>query len=82
MYAESGMFSAQVNWSDPVATDNSGTAPSQTSNYKSPHRFSQGDHVITYTAVDGSGNRASCTFAIKIIGNKDYLPCAITTRNI
>ena len=68
MYAERGMFSAQVNWNEPNVTDNSGAVPSLSSNYKPPQQFSQGTHVITYTAVDQSGNRATCTFTIKIIG--------------
>lgn len=70
MYAERDMFSAQVNWTEPVATDNLGATPSLTSNYKPPQRFSQGTHVISYTAVDHSGNRATCTFAIKVLGMK------------
>ena len=70
MYAERGMFSAQVNWNEPVATDNVGAAPSLTSNYQPPQRFSQGTHVIVYSAVDQSGNRATCTFAITVIGKK------------
>lgn len=70
VYAERGMFSAQVNWTEPVATDNLGDAPSLTSNYKPPQRFSQGTHVVTYTALDQSGNRATCTFAVEVLGMK------------
>lgn len=67
-YAEKGTFSALVNWTNPVATDNSGLTPKVTSNFQSPQNFSQGDHVITYTAVDQSGNKAICTFTVKVIG--------------
>ena len=70
MYADGGMFSGQVNWTEPVATDNLDAVPSVTSKFKPPKRFSQGTHVITYTAVDQAGNRANCTFAIKVIGIK------------
>lgn len=28
--------------------------------------------MVTYTAVDQSGNRATCFFAIKVVGNKVY----------
>ena len=73
MYAERGLYSAQVNWSEPVAYDNLGHAPSLTSNYKPPQRFSQGTHVITYTAVDQSGNMANCTFAVKVLGMKKVI---------
>ena len=73
------MFSAQVNWTEPVATDNLDDVPSLTSNYKPPQRFSQGTHVIMYTAMDQSGNKANCTFAIKVIGIKSYLMMVVTT---
>ena len=68
VYAERGIYSAQVNWNEPVATDNLGHAPYLTSNYKPPQRFSQGIHEVTYTAVDQSGNRANCTFAVEVLG--------------
>ena len=38
------------------------------SNYRSPARFSQGTHVITYTAVDQSGNKATCNFTVQVLG--------------
>ncbi|KAK2557468.1 Low-density lipoprotein receptor-related protein 6, partial [Acropora cervicornis] len=66
-YAEKGFFSALVNWTNPVATDNSGLTPKVTSNFQSPQTFSQGNHVITYTAEDKSGNKATCTFTVKVI---------------
>ena len=69
-YAERDKFSAVVNWTEPVAVDNSRASPTVTSNYQSPQRFSQGTHVITYTAVDQSGNRATCAFTVKVSGNK------------
>ena len=69
-YAERERFSALVNWTVPDATDNSGEVPTVTSNYYPPRRFSQGTHVITYTALDQSGNNATCTFTIEVIGNE------------
>ena len=71
-YAELDKFSALVNWTEPVTIDNSGAAPTVTSNYQSPQRFNQGSHVITYTAVDQSGNKAICAFTVKVIGNKMF----------
>ena len=82
VYAERSKFSAQVNWNEPVAIDNLGAAPSLTSNYKPPQRFSQGIHVITYTAVDQSGNRATCTFAIKVIGITKVISCWLSQRGV
>ena len=70
VYAERDKFSALVNWNKPVAIDNSGVAPTVTSNYQPPHRFSQGSHVITYTAVDQSENKATCNLTMRVAGNK------------
>ena len=67
-YAEKGTFSALVNWTNPVASENSGLTPKVTSNFQSPQKFSQGNHVITYTAVDQSANKATCRFTVKVIG--------------
>lgn len=67
-YAERDKFTALVNWTTPVVTDNSGVAPTVTSNYGSPQKFSQGTHAITYIAVDQSGNKATCTFTVKVTG--------------
>ena len=61
-----------MNWTEPVATDNSGVAPTVTSNYQSPQRFIQGTHVIIYTAVDQSGNNATCKFHVQVLGNEDF----------
>ena len=69
VFAERGLFSAQVSWNEPVATDNSGVPPTVTLNYQPPQRFSQGTHVIMYTAEDQSANKATCSFSIQVIGN-------------
>jgi len=68
VYAERDMFSAEVNWTEPVATDNSGIMPRVTSNYQPPQRLSQGTHVIIYTAEDQSKNKATCSFTVKVTG--------------
>lgn len=75
-YTELGRFSAQVNWTEPVATDNSGVPPAVTSNYQPPQRLSEGIHVIMYTAVDQSGNTATCDFTVKVVG-KRILACIV-----
>ena len=73
VYAERGLFSAQVNWNEPVATDNSGVPPAVTSNYKPLQRLSQGTHVIVYTAVDQSRNNATCSFTVAVTGTKRHI---------
>ena len=72
-YAEWDKFSAVVNWTEPVATDNSGLSPKVTTNYYSPQRFGKGAHVIVYTAMDQSGNKATCTFTVVVTGITNYL---------
>ena len=72
-YAEWDKFSAVVNWTEPVATDNSGLSPKVTTNYHSPQRFGEGAHVIVYNAMDQSGNKATCTFRVVVTGITNYL---------
>lgn len=71
VYAEQGRFSADVNWTEPVAIDNSGVV-AVTSNYQPPRRFNQGTHLITYSAKDQSRKRTICSFTIKVIGMKCF----------
>lgn len=66
-YAEREKFSAEVNWTVPTAIDNSGLKPVINSNYHPPRIFRQGTYIITYSAVDQSGNKATCSFTIKVI---------------
>lgn len=72
-YAEWDKFSAVVNWTEPVATDNLGLSPKVTTNYHSPQRFGEGTHVIVYNAMDQSGNKATCTFRVVVTGITNYL---------
>ena len=71
-YAEWDKFSVVVNWTEPVATDNSGLSPKVTANYHSPQRFGEGAHLIVYNAMDQSGNKATCTFAVVVTGIANY----------
>jgi len=82
VYAERGLFSAQVNWTEPNATDNSGILPAVTSNHQPLQRFYQGTHVITYTAVDQSENKATCTFTISVRGKNDTRFIQLTYMNV
>ncbi|XP_022803615.1 sushi, von Willebrand factor type A, EGF and pentraxin domain-containing protein 1-like isoform X1 [Stylophora pistillata] len=66
-YAEREKFSAEVNWTVPTATDNSGLKAVINSNYHPPRIFRQGSYIITYSAVDQSGNKATCSFTIEVI---------------
>jgi Concanavalin A-like lectin/glucanases superfamily/HYR domain/Domain of unknown function DUF11/Leucine rich repeat/Secretion system C-terminal sorting domain/CARDB len=56
---------AITTWSPPTATDNCGT-PSVLSNYNSGFAFPVGTTVVTYTATDAKGNRATCSFNVVV----------------
>ncbi|XP_019410274.1 PREDICTED: sushi, von Willebrand factor type A, EGF and pentraxin domain-containing protein 1, partial [Crocodylus porosus] len=61
--------SANISWQIPTAKDNSGDELSihVTPAFTPPYLFAIGEVPITYTAVDKSGNEASCTFIVKVI---------------
>ncbi|XP_067886734.1 sushi, von Willebrand factor type A, EGF and pentraxin domain-containing protein 1 isoform X1 [Heterodontus francisci] len=60
---------ANVSWLTPEANDNSPDEVSLqvTPAVVSPHLFPIGAITITYTAVDKTGNKANCSFNIKVI---------------
>ena len=64
-----GSSTAVVTWSEPTASDNSGSV-NLTSSHSSGSTFSIGDTIVTYTAVDTSSNSANATFTITVIGMK------------
>ena len=57
-----------VEWSDPVANDNSGTNPIVTCNVNSGDRLSTGTSKVMCEARDESGNQATCFFTVQIVG--------------
>ncbi|XP_067839671.1 sushi, von Willebrand factor type A, EGF and pentraxin domain-containing protein 1 [Heptranchias perlo] len=60
---------ANVSWLIPETKDNSGDEVSfqVTPALVPPHLFPIGEITITYTAVDKTGNKANCSFKIKVI---------------
>ena len=58
---------AEVTWSEPTASDNSG-AVTLTSSHNPGSNFTIGDTVVTYTAVDDSSNSVTATFTITVEG--------------
>ena len=61
---------ATVSWIEPTASDNSGIA-SLASRTRAPGAFFVvGRTDVTYRFVDGSGNSASCTFAVNVLEGK------------
>lgn len=60
---------AVVTYTPPVGTDNCGNATTTlTAGLPSGAVYSQGANLVTYTATDGGGNSASCTFTITVDG--------------
>ena len=56
---------ARVTWQQPEATDNSGEIPTLSSNRQPGDVFDvPGSYPISYKAVDGSGNEATCEFQV------------------
>lgn len=60
-----------VNWTEPVARDNSNLLPNITvdpSGLRPPYRFNE-TTLVVYTAMDGSGNKQQCSFKVILEGN-------------
>ena len=81
--ADRGTTSATITWATPTATDNSGFAPNITRTGKKPgERFSAGEHIIRYRAIDSAGNIGECTFKVSVSGNCLNLATVVLTRSI
>ena len=65
--------SAEVTWTNPTGTDNSGATPIITSD-QPQGSYTAGDYTVIVTATDPSGNEDTCTFSIRI--NREYWPLA------
>ncbi|XP_078690832.1 uncharacterized protein LOC144921571 isoform X2 [Branchiostoma floridae x Branchiostoma belcheri] len=65
VYADRGSTETFVNWTLPVAEDNSGEPPSLTSNI-CPCVLPVGEHDVVYVATDGAGNQQTCEFTVKV----------------
>ena len=62
-----GLPTGVVTWSEPTASDNSGSV-TLTSSHESGEAFPIGVTVVTYTAVDAASNMVSSSFAVLIEG--------------
>ncbi|WP_175574454.1 HYR domain-containing protein [Algoriphagus marinus] len=58
-----GTCGATVTWTAPTASDNSGSADLE-SNFEPGDFFPVGKTLVIYTATDGSGNKATCSFEV------------------
>ncbi|XP_071787274.1 uncharacterized protein [Asterias amurensis] len=55
-----------VTWTVPTAIDISGVTPDITVSPRGPGPFTVGTTTIVYTATDGSGNMATCSFTVEV----------------
>uniref|UniRef100_H2Z1V1 Sushi, von Willebrand factor type A, EGF and pentraxin domain-containing protein 1 n=1 Tax=Ciona savignyi TaxID=51511 RepID=H2Z1V1_CIOSA len=70
-FASPQIDSAVVTWEVPVPYDNSGQVSlSSTPAVHPPAAFHIGTLLVTYTAVDGAGLPAECSFRVSIIDNQ------------
>lgn len=64
---DSGLATGNVTWTEPTATDNSGTQ-TLTSDYSPGQPFPIGTTTVTYNSTDAAGNVDTCTFTVTITG--------------
>ena len=67
---DAGQSIAVVEWQNLVATDNSGDTPNVTCDALSESTFVIGERSVSCEAVDGSGNRAECSFQVRVTGSE------------
>lgn len=71
VYLDPGQCTKIINYSLPSASDRcSAVTLTRTSGQASGSVFSQGDHAITYKAVDLAGNSSSCTFYVVVVDDQ------------
>ncbi|WP_415185235.1 LamG-like jellyroll fold domain-containing protein, partial [Nonlabens sp.] len=74
---------AVVNYSTPVGTDNCSVTTAITIGLADGATFPIGTTVVTYVATDGSGNTASASFNVEVVGVAPVIvvPADITVNN-
>ncbi|PIK36144.1 hyalin [Apostichopus japonicus] len=70
-------FGTTVQFREPTATDNSGTANVQSRTHTPGQFFRSGTTQVTYVFIDPSGNTAECSFNI-IITEEDNVPPVVS----
>jgi len=74
---------AVVNYTTPVGTDNCSVTTAMTAGLADGSTFPIGITVVTYVATDGSGNIASVSFNVEVVGIAPVIviPADITVNN-
>ena len=68
-------------WMVPEAVDNVAVVK-LTGSHGPGHAFPPGETVVNYTAVDGAGNKAFCTFSVFILQGKFSVCIAVPISTI
>ena len=71
-----------VTFSEPTATDNSGSVSLSSRSHAPGQFFVTGSTTVTYTFVDPSGNSASCSFNVIVIEGKSNCSYTIRTPSV
>ena len=59
----------RIRWTEPYAIDNSGVTPMVHHMGKSPGDvFQEGNSLVTYIFIDGSGNTVNCSIQVTVSG--------------
>ena len=66
-HTDNGLPTAVVTWTEPTATDNSGSV-TLTSSHDSGSTFNIGVTIVTYSAIDETSNMVTETFTVTIEG--------------
>ena len=69
-YAKECASRALLTRIEPIATDNSGHLSISYPGIRPPVNLSIGLYHLMYSAIDGSGNRANCTFIVQVLTSK------------
>ncbi|HRI26987.1 MAG TPA: HYR domain-containing protein [Chitinophagales bacterium] len=82
--ASAGNCGAIVTWAPPVANDDTGI-PTVSGTATSGSSFPVGTTVVTFTATDGAGNTATCSFNVVVLDQQApsiVCPAPIVTTNL
>jgi streptogramin lyase len=86
-FTDAGIHTAEVSYSPPTVTDNSGeslTAVLQAGGLTSRSKFPIGKTTNNFIATDAAGNEASCSFTVTVIDNENPVitcPSDISVNN-
>jgi hypothetical protein len=80
-YSSDENCNAVAFWGVPVATDNCPSGLTMTSNYAPGAEFALGTYVVTYTAIDNSGNATTCSFTLTAVDTISPTPIELPIVN-